>query len=234
MSEHQHTCPETAPASESRAFRNSINLEEDWTKITDLAGRRRIQNRIAQRKHRNKLKRRLEDLERRVSQKDSTAAAQKQTPAESGKYQSQSSVQTHIMPASTETLHRGLSICPKHADKELHFSQTYNDGYGRSNADSQLDYLTYPLLQEMLLAPLQNTQPCPITTEIYPTQPTAAVPVTLFPVNHLNGATNDVSKLHSGGDDRCAYINYNYVSAPGFCSPKSCNLSPSLFQPLER
>ncbi|KAF2157703.1 hypothetical protein K461DRAFT_273925 [Myriangium duriaei CBS 260.36] len=74
-----NTTREGATQHTSSAFSASAQPNEDWTKISDLAERRRIQNRIAQRNYRKKLKKRLEDLERKAA---STSASPEPSPAE--------------------------------------------------------------------------------------------------------------------------------------------------------
>ncbi|CCT69531.1 uncharacterized protein FFUJ_05423 [Fusarium fujikuroi IMI 58289] len=69
----------------SSAFSASANPDEDWTKIFDLAERQKLQNRIAQRNYRKKLKRRLEDLKRRAGSDDAESDKQLQKPTESKK-----------------------------------------------------------------------------------------------------------------------------------------------------
>lgn len=49
------------------ALSTGTRRDEEWRDVSDVAERGRIQNRIAQRNHRKKLKKRLEDLESKAA-----------------------------------------------------------------------------------------------------------------------------------------------------------------------
>lgn len=109
-----HTRYASAHASSS-AFSASANPNEDWTKVSDLAERRRIQNRIAQRNYRKKLKRRLEDLERRAG---STSASPEQSPSELATSSSSQTSRSQPQPQSSKASTRTDARSSRHKSPE--------------------------------------------------------------------------------------------------------------------
>ncbi|KXL47871.1 hypothetical protein M433DRAFT_513131 [Acidomyces richmondensis BFW] len=226
--------PKQYPAahSTSSAFSASANPNEDWTKISDLAERRRIQNRIAQRNYRKKLKKRA----------GSSSASPEQKHEELPDLESGSSIVRASHSASqrvhtnvNQTLSdRGSDMFNQHhslpTDDKSMFSQQYTrqlstspppTSYASIPTTDSIDYSTYP----------QSTIYCGMTA--------SGIDMPLYPqylpaIPHQYGSNMTVQSMKQEyyGDDEMSPFCMSYASMAGVDVSTTQTYEPVYTPPL--
>ncbi|KAM5528466.1 hypothetical protein FOXYSP1_18947 [Fusarium oxysporum f. sp. phaseoli] len=211
--------PHSAAAPPRRRYSStssaSANPDEDWTKTSDTAERRRIQNRIAQRNYRKKLKRRLEDLERRASSAD-PAGPDKQAQETT---KSKRSFKSQPAASAKPVISQSQFIPPGDPTDNLFFTGSPDD-QPCSHSFSQLTYLTNPAPNNKFITPYDSpkTYPAITTTDAHPNYlNTSVTPIIPSPITLFSKTTEQES--YTSDSELTPFTTYGYMSPMDFNAP---------------
>ena len=168
-----------------------------------------------------KLKKRLEELERRAGTSDdaSSSGNEKPSPPTKTKRVQAPKTQRQSPPAQVKPTLQGQYTPPMHHDDEYLFQASYDDRE-RSNTPPMFAYSTYPPPPEEMMMPsygaVQGYRPMP--TETYPEYLSPpAVPVTLPSMTHFSDAIKRETAYPGGSmeENMPPYMSYSGYPIPG-------------------
>ena len=168
-----------------------------------------------------KLKKRLEELERRAGTSDdaSSSGNEKASPPTKTKRTATPKTQRQSPPAQVKPTMQGQYTPPMHHDDEYLFPASY-DERERSNTPPMFAYSTYPPPPEEMIMPqygaVQGYRPMPTDTYAEYLTP-APVPVTLPSMTHFSDAIKRETGYPGGPVDEGLppYLSYSGYPIPG-------------------
>ncbi|KAJ3453951.1 hypothetical protein MRS44_018583 [Fusarium solani] len=216
-----YTAAPPSPKQHSRtssAFSTSAKPDEDWTKISDLVERRRIQNRIAQRNYRKKLKQRLEDLERRAGFSSDSESKEKPHRITKSKRSSSKPWKPQPCTDAKPVVSQGQFTYPMVPTDGL-FPGIYSP---RAHSDSPTQFAssTYSASDKILLAPNDPAQAYPTMAigDAYHNYTLASIVPMMFPsIIHASAAIE--CEPYQAGDELAISATYHYTPPMSFNAP---------------